>query len=305
VFKNNNIEVAMRQSNPLRIGALVLLLVLCGLALAACGNSQDCELEEAAAEATLTAMPTSTPQSTKFVQTKWEAGGHADTFVADDNGMNATCARCHAPLSWVPVGDEIPASWASSEIDIGLPVETIAESEWTAVECKICHREGEDEISGDIAWLEIAPLGEYSEVASAAELCEKCHLADAIEGHLSIVVQGSHLDFVCTDCHDPHDNTATCSGSGCHEAFTAECKTLDGHTRPHSDSACGACHDAGGLEIDWDGERGMWQTFLPPEISSEDEARPFVSHNLSLEVPCERCHEPGNHPWGDSIEAYD
>lgn len=296
----------MRRDIGLSAGVLVVMLVLSGVVVSACEQAADCEIEVHSVDGEVPLpLPSSTPQPPEFIQAKWESGPHANTYVTDEGGLNGACARCHAPLNWIPASDEIPPSWTASEVEVGLPVDSLAEGEWSAIACKVCHREEVDQISGDIAWLEVAPLGEYSQVNSPTELCEKCHLAGDVDGHVSVVVEGSHVDFACTDCHDSHDASASCSGSGCHEPFTAECKTIDGHTQPHADSTCGACHDAGGLLIARDEERGMWQTFVPVAGSSGEEIRPFVSHNLSLEVPCERCHEPGNHPWGDSIEAYD
>ena len=44
-------------------------------------------------------VDTSDPQ---VIQASWEGSSHADTFVLDEEGNNNTCARCHAPIVWLP-----------------------------------------------------------------------------------------------------------------------------------------------------------------------------------------------------------
>jgi hypothetical protein len=129
-------------------------------------------------------------------------------------------------------------------------------------------------------------------------LCEKCHLAGDVEGHVSVIVTGVHSDYVCTDCHDAHDGSASCTGSGCHQPFQAECEPIQTHDKPHASVSCAGCHSVGDPEIDWDSERELWQTFYPVKQEGDTQFRAFPSHALTLEVVCERCHTPGDLPWG-------
>ena len=74
--------------------------------------------------------------------------------------------------------------------------------------------------------------------------------------------------------------------------------------------SCAACHDSAGWEVGPHPETGIWVTFSPWSLvlqDGEDErlaetgTMPFSSHDLDLEVNCDRCHFSGN-PW-DLTEA--
>ena len=69
----------------------------------------------------------------------WAESPHASTFVVDDVGQNSTCARCHAPVNWIPGMDDMPASCSTCKFEVDPPPPYIEETDWTAVECKVCH----------------------------------------------------------------------------------------------------------------------------------------------------------------------
>jgi hypothetical protein len=199
----------------------------------------------------------------------------------------------------MPEEGALPAKWLQAGVDpAGLTPVSPADS--SPIGCAICHQGQPEEIEGEIAWLEVPPALVYSPVQTSTELCEKCHQAGDVEGHLSIKVSGSHLEMTCTDCHDPHDTAANCTGSGCHEPFAAECEPVETHDKPHSEASCAACHDADLLPIDWNERDQVWDTVI--RSTADESYRTYASHALILEVACERCHEPGNHPWGDTKE---
>jgi hypothetical protein len=78
----------------------------------------------------------------------------------------------------------------------------IKEEEWEHIPCKVCHQVKKDEVQAEFAWLEIAAIEEYAEVASSTELCLKCHgecheVLASIPGH-----DEDHQAVSCMACHD-------------------------------------------------------------------------------------------------------
>jgi len=234
------------------------------------------------------------------IDAAWSSSPHADSFVVTDEGMNSTCARCHAPVNWIPTMDEIPESCLTCKFEIDPPPPLIEESVWTHVECKVCHEMKKDEVEPGFAWLEIAPIEEYAEVASTTELCNKCHIVEGIPAHVTIALEGSHAGMLCTECHDAHDTQATCSTSGCHEDALSVESTTPGHDEDHKDVHCVACHATGELNVG--PVEGEWTTLMVGEPGGEEESIPFKSHYVVLEAPCERCHFDNN-PWGLSVSV--
>jgi hypothetical protein len=231
------------------------------------------------------------------IQAKWESGSHANTFVVGDDGINSTCARCHAPFNFIPTMEDMPESCATCKFEVDPPPPFTSEAEWIDVECKVCHKFKGSKMEPGIAWLEIAPIEEYADVASVTDLCDKCHIAEEVAGHASAVVIGDHAGYMCTDCHDAHDTSATCSTSGCHEN-TLEAD-VPGHDGDHTMVTCVTCHDGGGMEIGILEGGSTWFTF---QLDGEGNLVPTASHNIVLAAPCERCHFPEN-PWelSDSV----
>jgi hypothetical protein len=229
------------------------------------------------------------------IQAAWQSSSHADTFVLDASGQNNSCARCHAPINWMPAMEDLPESCFACKFELEPPPATISEVDWTNVPCKICHRvDKKDNIPPEIAWLEIAPLGEYAEVATASELCFKCHTAVDLPLHPVIEVAGAHAGYECTQCHSPHDTQASCDTAGCHKPSTSP---IPGHDADHQAVSCVACHDGGSMEVGLNQDTAQWVTFAPGAADAGIDSFPFTSHNVIRDAPCERCHFPDN-PWG-------
>jgi hypothetical protein len=243
-------------------------------------------------------VDTSDPQ---VILASWEGSSHADTFVLDEAGNNNTCARCHAPFVWLPTMDDVPETCFACKFELKDPPPLIPENDWVMIECIICHEvDKKGNVEPDYAWLEIAQIEEYAEVESSTDLCQKCHTAVEITGHAVPQLGGAHADYVCTECHDAHDTTASCTASGCHEDVVEPAAPIAGHDEDHEVVGCVACHDSGEMEVDLDEELGRWTTFTLDPGGGEGKV-PLISHNTVLSAPCDRCHYAGN-PWDLSVQ---
>lgn len=234
-------------------------------------------------------LPTDLPDDPSAISAAWEGGPHSETFVQTAEGSNSTCARCHAPVNWIPTMEEIPESCLTCKFEVDPPPPFITEDVWTHVECKVCHLTKKDNVEAEVAWLEIAPIEEYAQVSSITELCDKCHVADAIPEHASVQVSGDHVDYQCTQCHDPHDAKASCTSAGCHEDVLLA--DISGHDADHTQISCEACHDAGSMLVAPIDELGIWSTFV---VLDDETILRQISHDIVREAPCERCHFAGN-----------
>jgi hypothetical protein len=286
------------------VWVVVIIMLALALILSHCGKGprEGCDPESTTSkdgiQSTFIApLFTETPQDPVSVEAIWQEGPHADTYVVAEDQTNNSCAKCHSPMNWNPTSEELLTSGMGNQIEIDLTTPLTDEVEWNKVGCAVCHPGEKDQIKGDFAWLESAPTGDYSEVDSSTALCQKCHLLEEVEGHHSLYVEGSHSEFVCTDCHDAHSTAATCSSAGCHEPFAAECESIETHDKPHAEVTCSACHDCGEPQIKWNEEHQAWDTFRLSSEGNPMEYKPYTSHNLALEVDCDRCHAPGDHPW--------
>ncbi len=232
---------------------------------------------------------TKPPLDDDAIRVLWETSAHASAYVMGDDGKNSSCARCHAPAEYIPTLDEMPESCAACKFEVDPPPPMIAEANWSSVQCNICHRVKKGEVDPQYAWLAIPPIDDYEDLASTTELCVKCHVEVDVEGHMPVEIAGAHADYTCTQCHDAHATTATCSTADCHPDVMEPSASIPGHDEDHQIVECWACHDADGLEIGID-EQGMWTTVIG------DLKEPFASHNTVTEALCERCHFAGN-PW--------
>ncbi len=227
------------------------------------------------------------------IEQAWQASPHSETYVEGDNNI---CARCHAPVAFVPSIDDLDPSCLVCKFEVAPPPASIAQDTWTNVECNVCHLvDKNDEVGPEFAWLLFLLLNEYEQVASSTELCGKCHAESDFDlpGHTAVVVGGAHSGYSCTDCHDAHSTTAdSCGAAGCHDAMSED---IPGHDNAHESVSCVACHDAGEMTVGPDEDLGAWTTFLPPD--SEGVSFTFTSHNTQLEASCDRCHYPNN-SWG-------
>jgi hypothetical protein len=246
-----------------------------------------------------------------IAQQEWESGPYVNTFVLDDQGQNNTCARCHSPANWMPSMDDIPESCQSCKFEVEPPDPTIPQEEWSDIPCQVCHQEDKKgNIQPEIAWLEVPALEEYASVDDATELCLKCHDTQNVPEHGTVNVAGVMADFQCTKCHNAHSTAASCDAEGCHQDILTPPEPIPGHDQDHKEVACVACHDGAGLEVRPNEELGYWITYLPWLVETEvgdSETKtasgtvPFTSHNISLEVNCQRCHFADN-PWDLTVE---
>jgi hypothetical protein len=273
-----------------------IIMIASMISLVACQSRPDCESVFATATASAVASGTPAPQTVRQVEEQWRTSQHAQSYVDDEGNSNSSCARCHAPFEWQPLSNELPDSWQQAGLSGVEEGFTIAQSEWSAVGCEVCHPKAAEEIYDEIAWLAIPPLMQYEENSDASLLCVQCHLEQAQHDHQDLILSGVHQELTCTDCHDPHSGVASCS-SGCHQPFAQECESIETHDKPHSQATCSACHDALGLAIGWNEDLEKWDTFVGGDPRQVEDAQPFTSHALALEVDCDRCHAPGDHPW--------
>ena len=258
--------------------------------------------------------PINDPSDPAVIQQDWQSSPHANAFVLDADGNNNPCARCHAPIDWLPSMDDLPETCFVCKFELEDPPSYISEDKWMDIPCTVCHEpDGEDDVHPEYAWLEIAALEEYVAVATPTELCMKCHDPINVPEHGNVQVGGGHEGYECTDCHNAHSTVASCGAVDCHEDVIDPDAPIAGHDGDHQDVSCVACHDAAGMEVGPSEELGFWTTFAPwsyETIISETETNietgivPLASHNLVLDASCERCHFAGN-PWGlsDSVDA--
>ncbi len=249
-----------------------------------------------------------------LAQQEWQISAHASSFVLDDQGNNNSCARCHAPKNWAPTLEDIPESCQACKFELPEPPPFIAESAWMHVSCVMCHTiDKKDNLQAEVAWLEIPALDEYASVESPSDLCLNCHNTEGVGEHGQVLVGSGHEDMQCLECHTPHSTAATCVNGDCHTGVLSETDQTLGHDEDHKNVSCAACHDSAGWEVGPHPETGIWTTFSPwteeIKVGEEDSivqngTVPFLSHDLGLEVDCERCHFSGN-PWEltESVET--
>ena len=110
------------------------------------------------------------------IDAAWLSSPHANAFVLDADGNNNPCARCQAPINWVPSMDDLPESCFACKFELDEPPPYIPEDEWLDIPCNVCHEVDKNgEVQPEYSWLEIAALDEYAAVESPTELCMKCH----------------------------------------------------------------------------------------------------------------------------------
>lgn len=254
-------------------------------------------------------VPTITPEASRLdpaaIEAAWRSSPHANAFVQDSAGQNNTCAQCHAPINWQPSMDTLPESCFACKFELEDPPAFIPESAWLNIPCNVCHKvDKKDNILPEYAWLEIAPLGEYTAVASPTELCLKCHAPIDIPKHGYIDLINAHAAYQCTDCHSAHDtNPTSCDAVDCHPEIIKPASPIPGHDTDHQMVSCVACHDGGSMEVGPGEDAGIWTTFTTTGTAETGVDRfAFTSHNVVLESNCDRCHFVDN-PWGLSVVA--
>lgn len=310
-------------------------LILLFLLTAACQETPP--PQEEMPTATSTQAPTATIIEQGPLWEAWSTSPHANTYDLG-KGPNTYCSQCHAPRNWDPqaVIDPPPncvsckfSFESQPRVAAGNPL--VPEAEWQDIGCDVCHRVTEGSVDAGMAWWDQA-AGEYVPVADATALCGQCHTDTETIRHHRDLGNDAHASFQCTDCHDPHSVTASCSDPGCHASTNTNihldgpvptpaddihpngsngvCGGTDCHARAtavaraessmhnpaHAAVACVACHDASGLEVGPMEEGGLWMTFRTTELLGRITTKPYQSHAITLEVDCSRCHYQDN-PW--------
>jgi hypothetical protein len=225
---------------------------------------------------------------------EWEQSAHSDTFD-QGVGANTTCAKCKSPKNWDPyapaAGNELNCSACKRipgaprpELEGRIPV---AQEEWRNITCEICHQPVGDSYSVSIVFWD-KQQGKYVPVESEHELCAKCH--EGRHGFEVIEEQTSspaHTGWECSRCHGSHGNPATCED--CHDPMVGA--GVKDHAR-HEEVSCTACHDAGGLSVWHDSESSSRHIGEIIPVRFAHALTSWPSHNIQLEVRCQRCHHP-------------
>lgn len=261
-----------------------------------------------AVPATATPAPAISPEAKSAAQptspaidprSLWQGSKHASTFVADKEGKNNECARCHAPMNWMPTAlEDIPAACQTCKFNVR-PPKPVAKGDWRNVDCEQCHKTEKGVVSQQVAWLNAAiaqfdtNADPYEAVKSSSELCEKCH-RDAFKIEVG---KNVHAALSCTDCHNVHSTAASCMDGKCHAGVLKPGQPIAGHDAAHAPVACTACHDAAGLKVGPTDDRSQWVVFRTIDLGGKQMTTPYASHNLKRSVDCARCHFSGN-PWG-------
>ncbi len=227
-------------------------------------------------------------------QGEWLHSRHANTFDAG-HGANTTCASCKSPRNWDPnalAADNQSDCGACKRVpgaprpalEGGVPV---AQEEWHNIGCEICHIPvGNSYYTGIAFWNQ--QTGQYEPVSSTTELCGKCHAGthgfQVIEEQ---AVSPAHKGWDCTRCHGAHGLPSACTN--CHDPSVG--KGASAHAQ-HPGTNCTACHDAGGLTIwhDVDANSRHYGEYVPVRFAHA--LRSWTSHDLTLQVLCQRCHHP-------------
>jgi hypothetical protein len=255
------------------------------------------------AQATPAASDVATAEELAQARAEWSRSEHASTY---DEGMgaNTTCARCKSPRNWDPT-QELAAEEALNcssckrvpgaprpELSSGVPV---PKSEWQQISCDICHIPIGDSFSKEIVFWNQA-TGQYEEVPDVMSLCARCH--EGRHGFEVIEEQETspaHNGWECTRCHGAHGDPVACVD--CHDI--AEGETVETH-KSHETVNCTACHDAGQLSIWYDDDPSSNHYGETVPVRFAHALTSWPSHNLQLQVTCERCHHPRNQ-WQGAI----
>lgn len=264
----------------------------------------------------------------KVVMAAWEGSRHGDTYDLG-KGPNTYCSRCHSPQNWDPATkpDKPPTCITCKfptdpELRIATTMDFVPEEDWVGIACETCHPTEDGRVLAEMSWLNTVSK-EYEPVATANELCSKCHVdsqgvkASGGRGVTHAITLGgsAHLNWAgampqghrpsyCTDCHDPHSLVPkTCVE--CHEEALALETHMKGTSAEHANVECLACHDASGMDVaplGAEGETPRWTTVLTETSRSGETTTEYVkSHSVMWEVDCSRCHFEGN-PW--ELEVY-
>ena len=154
---------------------------------------------------------------------------------------------------------------------------------------------------------------ECHDAHSVIASCDECHTVSRIEQPRLIP---EHQDIVsnqdCTECHNGayeshpivvqetgNDDCLDCHGQIMGDRDLAPVQV--GHSLVHADISCVACHDASGMEVGPLEDQAVWVVYRTTIGPLGSTTEPYQSHQLQLNVECDRCHHQGN-TW-DIIES--
>ena len=246
----------------LRSITLVLICVVLLLSLALLGSG--CKRGEAPPPPPPSSSLIDDPDQQDILET-WALSAHADTFVLGANGLNNSCARCHAPLNWLPTDKaDLPQTCQNCVVPFELsePDEPVAEAAWNSVECDICHV--------------IVKIGDSGTVTDGTATA----LAETGQNFLTTVTVGMYIN------NETDDSYATVVAVVDDETITTSALVANTEGQDTTDLtwAVGDKYDIGyksaTAQVSW---LDMLQT-MPGEDMYYDE----VSSNTEL---CEQCHK--------------
>ena len=195
------------------------------------------------------------------------------------------------------------------------------------IRCDKCHESKDGIISAPMAWWN-PEINRYESVHDSNALCSKCHIDRNVLNHGGEPENEIHRNFECIDCHEPHSTIASCSSSNCHlnivqtnelppatptgghpdidrpfcggpschpAATEIASRPRSVHGYNHANVTCVACHDATGLEVGPEENRGTWVTWREIVLDGRTLNEPSSSHYIQVEVDCTRCHFSNNH----------
>ena len=295
--------------------------------------------------ATATAIP-ATPvltlaETQPDIYEAWESGAHSAAYDLG-KGPNTYCARCHSPENWDSQATIDPPpncvsckfqTEATPRIAIGNPL--ISEADWKGINCEACHLIENETVVSDLTWYD-TETGYHETLENSTKLCEKCHTDTETLKYKIDMGTENHVGFVCTNCHDPHNLTASCTQSGCHDTWgkttpsampghpsmgmgtSVSCAQEGCHSgtnftdKPtqsatntvswnhqdglHTAVTCIACHDASDLQVKFLEEEKIWVVIRITELLGRTSEEVYQSHAITRNVNCARCHYVGN-PW--------
>jgi hypothetical protein len=224
----------------------------------------------------------------------WQAGPHAAGYDLG-KGPNTYCARCHSPQNWDPAAViDAPPNCVSckfpneAEVRIAEGNPLVPEENWKGIPCEVCHRNGGENTEVEIAWFD-AVSGYSESVASSSDLCEKCHHDTETLSYQVDLGSHAHIDFECTNCHEPHSTRASCGSVGCHNDVVAVMAIYNpAHLGVPDNNVCIGCHT-----------RGMDEhTMYVKELGTDD---CISCHANLVDIPESPAVQPGHTIYHQSL----
>jgi hypothetical protein len=224
----------------------------------------------------------------------WQAGPHAAGYDLG-KGPNTYCARCHSPQNWDPEARVDPPPNCVSckfptdtEVRVAQGNPLVPETKWEGISCDICHAMRVETGDVQIAWRD-GVTGYSESMSTSTELCEKCHHdTDTLQYKVELGSQ-AHIDFTCTECHEPHSTRASCGNIGCHDDVVSVMAIYNpAHLGITDNNVCVGCHT-----------RGMDEhTMYVKELGTDD---CISCHANLVDIPESPVVQPGHTIYHQSV----